>query len=407
MPIATWGVVAILCVFWAGLGSLIVNHSREHDFVSFYVGSTLALEGNFSGLYDRDVQFSRQREVAPAKSQLVPYVRPPFYLALLAPLSLFSLHAAFWLWIAGHALLLVACWLWASRRFGPDAMIFGALYLPTALGIAHGQDCVLMLAIGIGFYQLADQRKDFSAGAVLALGLLKFHLLLLLPLAMILKKRWRMLAGYTVTGGLLALTSIAVIGLGGVKQYVSLLQAKDLSALLPSPELMINLNGLMANVGLESVFVLALLVVMVIVVVIIGVRGAPLWRWLSISVAGSLLITHHVYGYDAGIVLLPVWLLDAAMGIGDVLQYGLRDHAVKRFVLKGDIVSVGNQCCSVTHVDVGFDKVNRRQRKDGFQAGSDGRSSDDEYVGIARNVLQQFGEPGVVLLGPDVSADRR
>ena len=308
VPVATWIVVAILCVFWAGLGSLIVNHSREHDFVSFYVGSTLALEGNFSSLYDRDVQFTRQKEAAPNKDQLVPYVRPPFYLALLAPLSLVSLHTSFWLWIAGHALLLVACWLWASRRFGPDAMIFGALYLPTALGIASGQDCVLMLAIGIGFYQLADQRKDFSAGAVLALGLLKFHLLLLLPLAMILKKRWRMLAGYAVTGGLLALTSIAVIGLGGVKQYVSLLQAKDLSALLPSPELMINLDGLMANVGLESVFVLALPVAMVVGVVIIGMRGAPLWRWLSISVAGSLLITHHVYGYDAGIVLLPVWL---------------------------------------------------------------------------------------------------
>ena len=50
VPVATWIVVAILCVFWAGLGSLIVNHSREHDFVSFYVGSTLALEGNFSSL---------------------------------------------------------------------------------------------------------------------------------------------------------------------------------------------------------------------------------------------------------------------------------------------------------------------------------------------------------------------
>ena len=182
------------------------------------------------------------------------------------------------------------------------------VYLPTALGIASGQDCVLMLAIGVGFYQLADQQKDFPAGAVLALGLLKFHLLLLLPLAMILNKRWRMLAGYAVTGGLLALSSIASIGFGGVKQYVNLLQAKDLGALLPSPELMINLSGLMANVKLESTFVLVLLIVFVIGVVVIGVRRAPLWRWLSIAVVGSLLITHHVYGYDARIVLLPVWL---------------------------------------------------------------------------------------------------
>ena len=308
VPVATWIAVVTLCVFWVGLGSLMVDNSREHDFVSFYVGSSLALEGRFAVLYDRDVQFGRQKEIAPTKDQLVPYVRPPFYLAVLAPLSLFSLKTSFWLWIVGHSLLLIACWLWASRRFGPDALILGALYLPTALGIASGQDCVLMLAIGIGFYHLADQQRDFPAGAVLALGLLKFHLLLLLPLAMILNKRWRMLAGYAVTGGLLALSSIALIGFGGVKQYVNLLQAKDLNALLPSPELMINLNGLMANLRVESAFVLALLVVLVIGVVIIGVRGAPLWRWLSIAVVSSLLITHHVYGYDAGIVLLPVWL---------------------------------------------------------------------------------------------------
>ena len=297
-----------LCVFWVGLGSLMVDKSREHDFVSFYVGSSLALEGRFAVLYDRDVQFGRQKEVAPTKDQLVPYVRPPFYLAALAPLSLFSLHTSFWLWIVGHSLLLIACWVWAGRRFGPDALIFGALYLPTALGIASGQDCVVMLAVGIGFYHLADQRKDFPAGAVLALGLLKFHLLLLLPLAMILNKRWRMLAGYAATGGLLALSSIALIGFGGLKQYVNLLQAKDLNALLPSPELMINLNGLMANVRLQSALVLALLVVLVIGVAFVGVRGAPLWRWLSVGVVSSLLITHHVYGYDAGIVLLPVWL---------------------------------------------------------------------------------------------------
>ena len=308
VPVATWIAVVTLCVFWVGLGSLMVDNSREHDFVSFYVGSSLALEGRFAVLYHRDVQFGRQKEIAPTKDQLVPYVRPPFYLAVLAPLSLFSLHTSFWLWIVSHSLLMIACWLWASRRFGPDALIFGALYLPTALGIASGQDCVVMLAVGIGFYHLADQQKDFPAGAVLALGLLKFHLLLLLPLAMILNKRWRMLAGYAVTGGLLAVSSIALIGFGGVKQYVNLLQAKDLNALLPSPELMINLNGLMANLRVESAFVLALLVVLVIGVVIIGVRGAPLWRWLSIAVVSSLLITHHVYGYDAGIVLLPVWL---------------------------------------------------------------------------------------------------
>ena len=255
VPVATWIAVVILCVFWVGLGSLMVDSSRQHDFLNIYTGSSLAREGRFAELHDQQVQLSREQELLPETSELIPFVRPAFYAALLAPLSLIPYETAFWCWLLLQFLLLVGCWLWASRKFGPDALIFGALYLPTALGIASGQDCVLMLAIGIGFYHLADRQKDFPAGAVLALGLLKFHLLLLLPLAMLLNKRWRMLAGYAITGSLLALSSIALIGFGGVKQYVSLLQAKDLQALLPSPELMINLNGLMANMRLESAFV--------------------------------------------------------------------------------------------------------------------------------------------------------
>ena len=131
--------MVILCVFWVGLGSLMVEGSREHDFTSFYVGSSLALEGRFADLYDRDVQFGRQKEIAPNKDQLVPYVRPPFYLLVLAPLSLFSLTTSFWLWIGGHSLLLIACWLWAGRQFGSDALIFGALYPGFPFWPWHGE----------------------------------------------------------------------------------------------------------------------------------------------------------------------------------------------------------------------------------------------------------------------------
>jgi cell division protein FtsW (lipid II flippase) len=35
---------------------------------------------------------------------------------------------------------------------------------------------------------------------------------------------------------------------------------------------------------------------------------APQWRWFAAANAGSLLIAPHVYGYDAGILLLPIWL---------------------------------------------------------------------------------------------------
>ena len=75
--------------------------------------------------------------------------------------------------------MLIGTWAWAFRRWGADALIFGSMYLPTALGIAHGQDCVLILAIVLGVYALADREQHFLSGMVLGAGLIKFHLFLL------------------------------------------------------------------------------------------------------------------------------------------------------------------------------------------------------------------------------------
>src|SRR5260370_30023020 len=115
-------------------------------------------------------------------------VRPPFYAVVLASLALMAYVTAFWVWVALQSALLVGCWYWAYRRWGPDALIFGALFLPTALGIASGQDCVMMLAILIGAYVLCERERELPAGAVLALGMIKFHLFLLWPLIFVLQR---------------------------------------------------------------------------------------------------------------------------------------------------------------------------------------------------------------------------
>jgi hypothetical protein len=90
----------------------------------------------------------------------VVFVRPPFYALPPAPLA--------WLPLGG---VLVACgpgadgaWVWAFRRWEP-MLSFGSMYLPTALGIAHGQDCVLIAAIVLGYTPAAT---TFLSGAVSA-----------------------------------------------------------------------------------------------------------------------------------------------------------------------------------------------------------------------------------------------
>src|SRR5258706_6857820 len=129
LPVSTAVVVLGMCMLWIGLGSRILPGAKSHDFLSFYTGAALALEGRFSDLYDPNVQLAREKQIVPHLTTLVPFIRAGFYSAFLAPLALLPFDTAFAAWIVGQSLLLILCWIWAWRRFGPDALIFAALSL--------------------------------------------------------------------------------------------------------------------------------------------------------------------------------------------------------------------------------------------------------------------------------------
>jgi hypothetical protein len=304
----TWAAVLGFSILWIAFGSQIVPGARKHDFLNLYTGASLALEGNFAHMHSPQVQLARERQFVPALDALVPFVRLPFYALLLAPLALVPFGPAFWVWLAFQSAILIGCWIWAFRRWGPDALVFGALYLPTALGIAHGQDCVLMLAIVIAAYSLADRQNDFGSGAALGLGLIKFHLFLLWPLAIVIQKRWRMLLGACATVAAELLLSLLLAGPNGLAEYYQLLRKKDIEHLNPSPELMINVHSMAINFGADNWIARGLLVAAVIVLVALACRRTPLWRWVAAASTGSLLVPPHVYGYDAGLLLASIWL---------------------------------------------------------------------------------------------------
>lgn len=308
IPLQTWVAVLAFCLIWVGLGSVIVPGARKHDFLNIYTGASLALQGNFAHLHSPQVQLNRERQYVPALPTLVPFVRPPFYALILAPLALLPIGLAFWIWLALQSALLFGCWAWALARWGPDALIFGALYLPTALGIASGQDCVVMLAILIAVYALSEQGKPFTSGVILGLGLIKFHLFLLWPLALLIQKRWRMTLGACAAVAAESLVSLCLSGPTGIAEYVRLLRNKNIERLSPSPELMIDVHGLALNFGMSNLVVRGLLVGVVILLVAAACWKAPLWKWIAAASTGSLLVAPHVYGYDAGLLLVSIWL---------------------------------------------------------------------------------------------------
>jgi hypothetical protein len=212
---------------------------------------------------------------------------------------------AFWFWISAQSAVLVGCWAWAWKRFGPEAAVWGALFFAGPLGIIHGQDCALFLVLLCGAFALGEKNRLFLCGLVLGLGLMKFHLFLLWPLVLLVQRRWRMLAGIAVCGLGQGLLSLAVLGWSGLRGYAGFILQLNRYY---SPEKNIDINAILLNAGIASRPLLIVLTALVAGLVLwCSRRTGPLWMTYTLATAGSLLIGPHVYTYDGTMLLLPLW----------------------------------------------------------------------------------------------------
>ncbi|MDA1314994.1 MAG: glycosyltransferase family 87 protein [Acidobacteria bacterium] len=308
----TVGVAVVFSIMWIAMGSYISVGAKERDFLNLYVGAQMAADGEFARLHDQGLQLEYERRLLPKIPALWPFVRPHFYAALLIPLSWLPFKTAFLAWVGLQTILLLGCWVWAARRFGEGALILGSMYLPTAIGVASGQDCIFLLVAVIAAYCLAEKRRDFLAGAVVALTLAKFHLLLLLPFAMWIAGRRIMLAGWATAAIALLLISLALAGPHGVASYVHMLTDPTLAGLNPAPQKIVSIHSFQWNLfGQPYLPITIALVAAVAALCWIASRRAPLWRWWTAGCLASLLAVPHVYAYDASYLLLGIWLVTA------------------------------------------------------------------------------------------------
>lgn len=299
------GFVAI----WVAFGSTLVESAKDRDFLNLYVGATLAQEGRFSELHDQAAQLAVQQRHTPEATQLWPFVRPPFYALLLSWLRLFAFDTAFGVWLAVQISVMIACWIWAVRRFGISSLIFSAMYLPLAIGIAHGQDCAFMLAAAVGAYELLTRGRPGWAGAILALSLFKFHLLLLFPVVLWAAGERKMLRGYLYGAVGLTAFSMALVGATGVENYLHLLTDPNLQGLHPSPERTLGVFGLAYSLPAPRFVVIPILLLGLGALAAPAIWKAPRWRWWASGLIFCLMAVPHVYGYDAGVALMAVWLV--------------------------------------------------------------------------------------------------
>ncbi len=309
------------------------------DFSAFYTAGKTVQMGEGERLYDLAVQTEVQKQFSHAavrRNQALAYMRPPFEAALFVPFAHLAYPRAYLAWavlnlaLVGSSAIILRAWI-ADLQEIPSWVYYPAYFAfcPLAYGLALGQDLGLVVLLFALISVSLLGRRDFRAGCLLGLALIKFHLALPFAFVLLLKRRFQALAGFVSVGILLAAVSAAIVGVRGLVEYPLYLwrlnQIPAAAAIFPG--MMPNVRGLFEGWGNPMRSYLALDAVTGTVSLLLVIWAARKWRTESLGskvyLAGLALVLvvtvlsgYHTFSYDLSL-LCPVVLMSARIGLKD------------------------------------------------------------------------------------------
>ncbi len=311
------------------------------DFLSEWLGGTLVRTGRADTLYDRAEVGRLQHDQALtgiawpehlADSYLGLFY-PPVYYALVAPLSLLSPPNGAVVWV----LLLWAC-LWAAwallfarapPRVQAVTLLATALFIPALAGLNMGQKGSLWLLLMVISGLLLRRGRPLAAGAVFALMALKPPLFVGLAALMALKGQGRFVAGMALTG-LLLLAGTLLMGPEVLLDYARSATSGVDFALEADYPIIEERSWHGALIALGQATGTLHLTRPVSLVLMAGCLAIGLWvhrgplrpqqpdfllRWSTLAALVPLTSLKFLT-YDLTLLLLPIWMLSAALARG-------------------------------------------------------------------------------------------
>ncbi len=251
-PWFVFAVVGIVACFTAALGySHPARAGGLNDFLQLYAGAALV---NSDDLYSIPAQKQFWMERVGHYLEGVYYSRPPFYAALLRPLTHLPYHTAYAIFqtlsFAAHV-----SFAWIFLRDHSSILLLAIGFLPLYANFLAGQDVAIVLLLLSVSMLLARRNADFAAGLVLSLCSIKFHLFVLVPLAILICGKRRLFAGALCGVGASITLSCITAGWDWPWRYLNLITRPELS---PDPDRMPTLHGFLSSVGAPSWAVLPL-----------------------------------------------------------------------------------------------------------------------------------------------------
>jgi hypothetical protein len=271
------------------------------DFSAFYSGGSLVGSPH---LYSPAAAFAVQEMALGCHHENIVFIKPPFYALLMWPFAQLPFVHAFYLFrtlvLAGIGLFL---WLWPGDRWVAAAAC--AWSLPLAATFTVGQDVVFILLAVLGAYKMLRSGREFTAGLLLGLCAIKWHLFLLLPVFLLRGRLWKTVAGGAAVGAVWIAMCFAAAGPAWLSTYRAALAGPRID---PYAYNMVNLRGLF---NYHSLWIWPA------AAVVAALCGYLIWCGslevaLSAMVVGGVLITPHTTICDATL-FLPALLLARKM----------------------------------------------------------------------------------------------
>ncbi len=321
---ASFALVIIYVLSWVDVITDPVQRTGA-DFISFYAAGRGMLEDSPKAAYDLKIIKINEEKVAgfqTAAQDVFPYMHPPFILPMLWLIAHVDYIPAFYLWV-GFMLLLCALCAFITMKLMPltentshIALWTGVLlFFPLFISLVNGQDSALLLLGVLLWYYGLMQDSDRIAGLGLALTTIRPQIALVLAIPFLFNAPRRKVWWWFCLGaGLLAVLSILLIGIDGVKNFLSILSVSASGEGYKINEIdMVNLIGVvkrtLPTIHSSTTRVIGWIGSLIGLIILCWMwwkAKAIDGRYISLAVIIAAFTSPHLHYHDLALLIVPM-----------------------------------------------------------------------------------------------------
>ena len=324
-----WGIAAFTIFSTPGLIDRFGN-LKGTDFVHFYATGLAVRTDRPELLYDhRGLQRLQVTAVPASAPFFYVSVYPPQSAVAFAPLSRLPYAVATAAWVLFSAIVYGTVTALANRGSAlPRPLLIAGLasFPPLWQLVLHGQSTAWALAaFGFGGAAMIAGRR-FVAGLAFGLLAMKPQLGLVLAVVLLASREWRVIAGIATSWLAQIAISASVVGVDAWLGYVAVVrQLPALTSYLEPGNKVVLMHSIAGLVALPPLVARVLWVGLSVLVIHrawrVWISDAAMPLKMGVLVMASVLVSPHLFSYDAALLALAVIWIGRTLEGGDALDF--------------------------------------------------------------------------------------